>query len=215
MTQNKINLEEIRISFLFNIKNPVDDHALELSLIDKKYKINKDRVITRPPLQAVILNFARKGGVDIIYEKNQLPTFLGVVGKNKELVIQEFENLKFILEDIDNLLVEQAASIETVITFNVFDKYAKPDTSLAHFASPQIKILSEKFTADYVMDNFTLRSKDGHEPMTIHVAPLYRDKRFFYMQLFLRSKRLESVFKFAEEQETYINNILGFLSKNE
>ena len=200
---------------MFNIKNPVDDHALELRLIDKKYKINKDRVITRPPLQAVILNFARKGGVDIIYEKNQLPTFLGVVGKNKELVIREFENLKFILEGIDNLLVEQAESIETVITFNVFDKYAKPDVSLAHFASPQIKMLSEKFTVDYVMDNFTLRSKDDHEPMTIHVAPLYRDKRFFYMQLFLRSKRLESVFEFVEEQETYINNILEFLSKNE
>ena len=200
---------------MFNIKNPVDDHALELRLIDKKYKINKDRVITRPPLQAVILNFARKGGVDIIYEKNQLPTFLGVVGKNKELVIREFENLKFILEGIDNLLVEQAESIETVITFNVFDKYAKPDVSLAHFASPQIKMLSEKFTVDYVMDNFTLRSKDDHESMTIHVAPLYRDKRFFYMQLFLRSKRLESVFEFVEEQETYINNILEFLSKNE
>ena len=200
---------------MYNIKNPVDDQALEVRLINKKYKINKDRVITRPPLQAIILNFARKGGVDIIYEKNNIPTFLGVVGKDKELVIREFENLKFILEDIDKLLVEQAADIETVITFNVFDKRVKPDASLVHFASPQIKTFSEKFTADYVMDNFTLRSKDGHEPTTIHVAPLYRDKRFFYMQMFLRSQRLESVFEFVEAQETYINNILQFLSKDE
>ena len=214
MTQNKINLEEIRISFLFNIRNPVDDNALEHRLIQQKYKINKDRVITRPPLQAIILNFARKGGVDIIYEKERIPTFLGVVGKNKDLVTQEFENLKFILEGIDSLLIDQSAGIEAVITFNVFDKHMRPDTSLADFASPQIKKFGEKFQTDYIMDSFTLRSKNG-DRTTIHMAPLYRDDRFFYMQMFLRSESLEKIFKFIDMQETYINYILEILNTHE
>ena len=192
----------------------MDDSALEYRLIHKKYKINKDRVITRPPLQAIILNFARKGEVDIIYEKERIPTFLGVVGKKKELVTQEFENLKFILDDIDSLLIAQATDIEIVVTFNVFDKHVKPDTSLASFASPQIKEFSKKFQTDYILDNFTLRSKDG-DRTTIHMAPLYRDRRFFYMQLVLRSKSLEKIFKFIDMQETYINDILETLSKHE
>ena len=200
---------------MFNIKNPVDDSDLEHKLITKKYKINKDRVITRPPLQAVILNFARKGNVDIIYEKDKIPTFLGVVGKNKDLVMQEFENLQFILKEIDSLLIDQAKGVEAVITVNIFDKHVKPDVHLTRFALPQINNLSEKFTANFVMDNFTLRSKNDHHLTTVHIAPLYRDRRYFYMQLHVRTDNPEEVFRFVEKQETYIKYILAFLSKDE
>ena len=104
---------------------------------------------------------------------------------------------------------------ETVITFNVFDKHVRPDNHLTRFALPQISNLSKEFDADYMMDSFTLRSKDENYPATIHIAPLYRDRRFFYMQLFLRSENLETIFKFVEGQETYIKQILAFLSKDE
>lgn len=214
MVQNKINVEETRISFLFNIQTPVDDATLEHALISKKYKVNKDRVITRPPLQAVILNFARKGDVDIIYEKEKIPTFLGVVGKNSEIVVREFESLKLILDGIDRLLVDQATGIEAVITSNIFDRHVKPDTNLVNFASSQTEEFSAKFQKKYFMDNFTLRSKDGDDVTTIHIAPLYRDIRFFYMQLVLRSDSLEKIFEFVSEQETYINSVLEILSNH-
>lgn len=214
LTQNRINIEEVRISFLFTIQTPVDDLVLEHKLIDKKYKVNKDRVIARPPLRATILTFARKGGVDIVYEKDKIPTFLGVVGKKKEDVIRECDGLKIMLDDIDRLLVDQALGIEAVITSTIFDKHVKPETSLENFASSQIKEFSEMFQAEYVMDNFTLRAKDDDGNTTIHIAPLYRDPRYFYIQLMLRSHDLEKVFKFVEEQETYINNVLGIIGRH-
>ena len=213
--QSRINLEEIRISYLFNIQNPITESDLEFRLIDKKYKINKDRVITRPPLQATILNFARKGNVDVIYEKEKPPTFIGIVGKNKDSVIQEFETLKFILEDIDPLLLEESTGIETVITFKVFDKHIKPNPYLMNFASSEVKKFNDKLSRKYTIDNLTLRSTYDDESTTIHISPLYRDPRFFYIQTFLRSTNLEKIFQFIEEQETYITNILQMLSENE
>lgn len=215
MPQSKITLEEIRISYLFNIGSPVDDKDLEAQLIKQKYKINTTRQITRPPLQATILTFARKGDVDIIYAKDNLPTFLGVLGKRANTVVDEFEKLTFMLNEIDGLLTDQSVGIEAVLTLNVFDKHVKPDTSLAYFASPQVKKFSEQFQTDYVMDNFTLRSKHGEDNTTIHIAPLYRDRRFFYMQLLLRSNSTEKIFEFVEGQEKYIRNALSVLSEDE
>ena len=209
----KVQLDECRISYLFKTENPIDEEKLEFRLIDKKYKINKDRIITRPPLQAVILNFARKGGIDIIYEKSNIPTFIGVMGKNHNNVVTEFEHIKHILEDIDEFILEESTGLETVLSCKVFGD-PKPNLLLPLFAKDHIKKFDNKFGKNFVMDNFTLKHKNSKTLISIHIAPLYRDIRYFYIQLVLKDDSLEHVFDFVENHETYITDVMEIMSSN-
>ena len=207
----KITLDECRISYLFKTENPIDEERLEQELIAIKYKVNKDRVITRPPLQAVILNFARKANIDIMYEKQKTPTFVGVLGKNYKNVITEFESLKHILEKMDNFILQETTGLQTVLSCRVFGG-PKPDDVLPNFATTLTKKFNEKFTKNFLMDNFTLKSNSSEENTSIHVAPLYRDRRYFYMQLVLNSSSLEETIGFVEGHEKYINDIMDVLT---
>lgn len=210
----KIHLDECRISYLFNTKNPINEESLEEKLIQKKYKINKDRIITRPPLQAVILNFARKGGIDIIYEKTKLPTFIGVIGTNHTLIVREFEGLQHILEESDEFIVQQSTGIEAVITCKIFGD-VKPDNTLPHFARNEIKKFNEKFNKKFIIDNFTLVDTNTDMFTSIHLAPLHSDTRFFFMQLALKDSSLEKIFEFIENHEKYISDIIGIMGSND
>lgn len=196
---------------MFKIESPVDEDKLEYKLIEKKYKINKERIITRPPLQAIILNFARKGGIDILYEKQKIPTFVGVSGKNHNNVVTEFEELKHILENIDSFILEESHDIQAVITCRIFGQL-KPDSIFPHFATSEIKKFKDKFSKQFMMDNFTIKSETENEATLIHIAPLYRDRRYFYMQLVLNSSSLENIFNFVENYERYISDIIGIVN---
>lgn len=207
----KIHIEECRISYLFKIENPVDEESLEHKLIEKKYKINKERIITRPPLQAVILNFARKANIDVLYEKRNIPTFVGVAGKNHNNVVTAFEELKHILESMDAFILEESSEIQAVITCRIFGQ-SRPENVFPHFATSEIKKFDDKLSKQFMMENFTIKSKTESDVTSIHIAPLYKDERYFYMQLALTSPSLENIFNFVEKHEKYISDIIGIVS---
>ena len=210
MNNSIFKLEEIRISYVFSITNPIsDDLGLEHRLISKKYKINSERIITRPPLQAVILNLARKNNVHILYEKEKIPSFIGTSGNKKNVIVDAFEELTGLLKDMDEMIVKQKKHIEAVMTYNIMHDQINPKQHLFNFAKSQVNKISD--TGDYNMENFTLKSKKNGDDVSIHIAPLYRDTRYFYVQSLMWSNNIENIFKFVDEQETHITQILSKL----
>lgn len=205
MGNTRFNLKEIRISYIFNIANPISDiKELEQMLIDKKYKINNERLITRPPFQLVILNFARKGDINVMYEKEKIPSFIGVTGSNLQRAVSEFEQLTDGLNSIDSMIVEQKHYIEAVLTYEVLIKSITPYNNLSNFASQEIN----RLTKNSHLENITITTKNNNDTTRLHIAPLYKDPKFFYIQSVMTSDNIENTISFVENQETVINNTL-------
>lgn len=214
--KQQIKLDECRLSILFNTPNPINEENLEFKLINRNYKINKERVITRPPLQAVILNYARKNAIDIVYENEKRPTFIGVVGKKPDDIMVEFELLKNDLENIDFAALELNIGYEAIIWSRPYRSGQNAKDILKKFAKNDIKKFSKKFSKNFVMDNFTIKYMDDNNSfISFHIAPYYVEPRSFYMQLAIRSLNLEDTFEFLEKYDKYISDLLDLLDNNE
>lgn len=76
-------MDDFRISHVFDIEEPVPERDLSQALQNKGYKIISDRVINHPPIRAVILNMATKNNVNITYQKESIPSYIGALVKTK------------------------------------------------------------------------------------------------------------------------------------
>ena len=213
---SRIKLDSATLNYIFTIADPVPEDELEFRLKNKNYKINKERVISRPPLQAVILNFARKNDINIIYEKDKTPTYLGVKSKKINNVITEFEMLTGILRDINPSILDQSQLIESVITARVFLDKKKHDDYAKNLAKSDMKRFNDKFNANFVLDNFRMISQtnDDSERYIIQLAPYYQDPRYTFVQTTLQTKNLETALEYLHKYDEYLNNVIEAM-KNE
>ncbi len=216
MGKSKIQLMDCRMSYIFPVTNPVNEESLQFRLIDKNYKINKTRTITKPPIQVSLLNFARKNDVNVIYEDKQIPTYLGVYATKINSVMQEFELLTNILKDIDNKL-EESKYIETVITARVFLGGDKSNEYLKSFDCENINKFSKMFGIDFSMNNFRIVNKTKDTTSSIHIAPYQENTGYLYIQIAIKNPDFGDSMKFVEKNEQYLNQVLSVMrqDKNE
>ncbi len=217
MTTSKIKLDSATLKYIFSITDPVSEDELEFRLKSNNYKINKERVISRPPLQAVILNFARKNDINIIYEKDKIPTYLGVRSKKICSVIDEFEMLTGVLRDINTSILDQSNLIESVITARVFLDKKKHNDYAKNLAKDDMDRFNKKFNNTFVLDNFRVISQtedDSSDQYIIHIAPYYQDTRYTFIQATLQTQDLETALEYLHKYEKYLNSVIEVI-KNE
>lgn len=212
LNKEKVKLIECRYSYIFNTQNPIDEDDLSYQLLAKKFKINKERVISRPPLKAEILNFARKGDINIVYGNNTTPSYLGVFCKNQITCMNEFESLTDLLQKIDVTLIEQSDKIEVVLHGTMFlGVKGNSMTVLENFGLNNTKKISQKFSEKYTVDSFQLSTDNGTK--SVHLAPYLTDKRFLYFQLVSHPINREDGDKFIQNHEKFLYDLIPLLGE--
>ena len=217
VNSSKIKLDSATLSYIFSIKDPVSEEGLEFRLKNKHYKINKERVISRPPLQAVILNFARKTDTNIIYEKEKLPTYLGVKSNKICSVIDEFEMLTGVLRDIDPSILDQSTFMEAVITARVFLDKKKHNDYAKNLAKDDMIRFNKCFNQNFILDNFRIVSNNSDEHSdryTIQMAPYYQDPRYTFVGITLQTKNRETALEYLNKYDEYLDNAIKVMKND-
>lgn len=215
MGKNKLQLIDCRCSYIFTIQEPINENDLAFELTQKQFKINKNRIIIRPPLEATILNFARKANINIIYESKTTPTYLGVFCKDTITLANEFEKLSNLLNQMDESILLQSSHMEVVLHGRIFINSMKSQNRLAEFGSEKIRNFSNKLKETYYLDNFKIISQNKIHKKSIHLAPYYADPRYLYFQLVLTSKNIEAVNLYIANHEKHLTDIFEVISENE
>ena len=208
----KIIIDDFRISDIFDIEEPVPERELANALQERSFKVTHDRVITHPPIRAIILNIATKNNVNVIYQKESIPSYIGVAGRDKKEVIKQFELLNSILTNIDPTIQGRYIDIEMVISAKVFGNDL-PYNTIGSLCSIDASRFDNLFQTPMKPFYITFESKESLPYYSLTLAPLARSPRYYYVQLVNRNKELAKVVEFSEQTEDIINGAIALLEQ--
>jgi len=205
-----IHIEDVMLNHTFSIQDPVDEKELEFRLQTDNYRINKERLISRPPLEVTVLNFARKSDINILYEQKTLPTYIGVKHKNPETALREFEKIRGYLHAINPSILEQSSGIECTLTSKCFLDGKKYTDFSEIFKGVNLNVFS-KIDPTFRLETLRIQTKKSNADDDIHaisLAPYYVDQRYIYIQTRLITQELEKITKYLNSPETYIKQVV-------
>jgi len=213
--QIKIVIDDFRISHIFDIEEPIPEHELAAELTKRGYKVINDRVITHPPIRAVLLNLATINHVNISYQKESIPSYIGTSGKDKREVLKQFDILSSILMNIDPTVPSRYTAIEAVLSAKVFGKEL-PANSLPKFGAKDVSKFNSLFDRPFTTRSFTFHSADktSESFYSLFFAPLNRSPRYYYVQLVIRDKDLKKVQNLSDKGEETIKDAIGLLEED-
>src|SRR6266511_2103530 len=133
----KVILDEFRISHIFDIEEPIPEGPLVAGLEKRGYAIIRERVISHPPIRAILLNIASKNNVKVTYQKETIPTYVGVAGKVRTEVLKQFDTLDNVLTEIDPTLHTRQTSTESIFSAKVFGR-SSPSETISSFATESV-----------------------------------------------------------------------------
>jgi hypothetical protein len=214
LTKTKVIVDDFRISHIFDIEDPVPERTLTEALQRHQYKVINDRVISHPPIRAVILNLATKNNVNIVYQKESIPAYIGTAGRDMHEVFNQFDILNNILSQIDPTLHGRHVSTEMILSTKVFGDLLPNDT-ITKLAKSDNQKFSKLFGKPLQTLNITMQDDDrtSESYNSIHIAPLYRSPRYYFVQLVHRSKDLSEVVSFAKKGEQVIKDAVSILEQ--
>lgn len=206
----KIILDDFRLSYLFDIEDPVPENRLASELESRDFKVAKQRYIVAPPLKAVLLNLATYKGTSVMYQKDSIPSFIGVAGKDIVGVKDCFDTLREILNQIDSTVLIRSNGIEMVTTTKVFSR-SIPSEVIPSLGSKKIEQLREVVGGNPAINNVEIVSKDGDKTWLITIAPLLRSPKYFWLRLTYQDLKpdMARVLDLAEQSENMIEKIIG------
>ena len=206
----KIIIEDVMLNHTFTIQNPVDEKELEFRLQTDNYRINKERLISRPPLEVTVLNFARKNDINILYEQKTLPTYIGVRHKKPDVALREFEKLRGYLHAIDPSILDQTSGIECTLTLKCFLNGKKYTDFSEIFKGVNMNVFS-KIDPTFRLETLRIQTKKKNANDDIHaisLAPYYVDQRYIYIQTRFITNDLERTTIYLNSHETYIKQVV-------
>lgn len=208
----KVMIDDFRISHIFDIEEPISEKDLVESLQKHNYKVINDRIISHPPIRAVILNIATKNSVNISYQKESIPSYIGAGGKDMKEVLNQFDVLNNLLTQLDPTLHGRHASTEMVLAVKVFGDSVPTDT-IPTLARSDTSKFTKIFNEPLKTESITMSSKNvtSESFNSIHIAPLYRSPRYYYVQLVHREKDLTKVVEFSKRAEQIIKDAITAL----
>lgn len=212
MADIKIIVDDFRISHVFDIEEPIPERDLSQALQNHGYKIISDRVINHPPIRAVILNMATKNNVNVTYQKESIPSYIGVTGKDKREVLNQFDILNNILIQLDPTINGRQTSTEMLMAAKVFGK-SIPTETLANTATSDASKFNKVFGVPMKTStiSYSHADKTSEAYTSVTFAPLYRSPRYYWVQLVHRNKDLTNVTKFANNGEQFIKEAISIL----
>jgi len=208
----KVIIDDFRMSHLFDIEEPIPEKDLVESLQKHGYNVINDRVISHPPIRAVILNIATKNNVNITYQKESIPSYIGAAGKDMKEVLKQFDILNNILTQIDPTLHGRHTSTEMIAIAKVFgDSF--PTETLPLIASNDASKFTKLFNEPLKTESITMSSRNVTSETfnSLHIAPLYRSLRYYFVQLVHREKELSKVVEFSKQTEQIIKDSVTIL----
>jgi len=214
LTKIKIIIDDFRISHIFDIEEPIPENELANTLQSRGYKVINDRVIMHPPIRAVMLNMAQKNNVNIIYQKETIPSYIGTSGRDQREVLKQFDILNSILTELDPTLHGRHTSTEMVMSAKVWGKFL-PSQTLPSLAAKDTSKFSKLFEHPVKTTSITMVGSDSKSEShySISFSPLYRSKRYYYVQLVNRDKDLKKVLEFADKGQEVISDAISILEQ--
>lgn len=208
----KVIVDDFRISHIFDIEEPVVEKDLIQALEKHQYKVINDRVISHPPIRAVILNIATKNNVNITYQKESIPSYIGAAGKDMREVLNQFDILNNLLTQIDATLQGRHTSTEMILAAKVFGD-TLPNDTIPIIASNDAPKFTKIFDEPLKTESITMSSKNINSESynSIHIAPLYRSPRYYYVRLVHREKELNKVVDFSKRAEQIIKDTISLM----
>lgn len=104
----KVILDDFRISYIFDVEEPIAEDGLSRILEERGFKVIKQRYIVAPPIRAVLWNLATLRNTSILYQKESIPSFVGASGKDKRQVLETFGILQNVLVNIDPSILQRS-----------------------------------------------------------------------------------------------------------
>ena len=213
----KVTIDDFRISHLFDIDEPVPENILTDILSARHYKIVNQRVIDHPPIRATIINLAAINHVNIMYQKDSIPSYIGVSGKDKREVLKQFDTLSSILTEVDPTVQQRYTMIEVVLIAKVWGRDL-PEKSIPKFAFKDSSLFNKIFGEElpmkmwsFVLQNYNAKEVDvGY---SIIFSPLLRSRRYYYVQLVCRTKDMLKAEEFAKNGEQIIKDAVSILEQ--
>lgn len=214
MGQIKVVIDDFRISHIFDIEEPIPEHELAAKLTQRGYKVINDRVITHPPIRAVLLNLATIKHVTVTYQKESIPSYIGTAGKDKREVLKQFDNLTSIIMEVDPSVSGRYTSIESVLSTKVFGR-TLPVKSLLKFGAKDVSKFNKLLDRPLTTRSFVLNSSDKNSESyySLSFSPLNRSPRYYYVQLVIRDKELKKVQDFSNKGEEIIKDAIESLEE--
>lgn len=210
----KVIIDDFRISHIFDIEDPIPEKNLTEELQSRQFRIVNDRIISHPPIRAIILTLATKNNVNVIYQKESIPSFIGTSGKDMREVLNQFDVLNNILTKIDATLHGRHTSTEMILQAKVFGEFIPSEIIpkvITTGDSRFNKIFGDPLTTQSITMHTDARKSESYD--SIHIAPLARSPRYYFVQLVHRDKDLTKVVEFAKQGEQLIKEAITLLEE--
>ncbi len=204
---SSINIQAVRIAYVFEIPEPYHVATLEEKLAKNNYNVSHNRIFRQGPIEAILLQIAMKDNAFVNYESDRSPSFIGIESNTVQKSLKYFHELTDILDEIESNKKQQAV-IEGSIISHVFTKN-QPRAKLSYLG----RCISDRFNGiikdvNPQLSECTLFWKQNEKIFTINIAPLYNMQKYYYMRLTFRSQSQEEIEKFLNDGYT---NIEGYL----
>jgi hypothetical protein len=211
----KVILDDFRVSYVFDVEDPIPEDDLTKALEERGFKVNKQRIITAPPIRAVLLNLATYKHTSVMYQKEGIPSFIGAAGKDKRQVLDTFDILQNILVNLDPTCLRRSSTIEMVSTTKVFGEKL-PEEVIAMLASSKVPKFEPIFGSKMrmVTTSFASPIEPDKPEWFVRIEPLFRSPRYYFVQLVYRDHRLANVLDISQKGEDIIRDVVDALERD-
>lgn len=177
----KLDLEEIRISYIFEMSRPVpDDAVLRRMMTDAGYEFSPDQLISAPLQPETFLSIAQKGDVRFMYQKGTDPSHIGVAGPDAQHVEAEFGRLTGVLDSIDPAIAGSNSVIEVEMEYGTSDESVRPFESVSSFGGRLGQRISIGAANPHALREISVETYAG-SGVGIHIAPWPQDPSSFHI----------------------------------
>lgn len=205
-----VKIEDVMLIHTFSIKDPVNEDELGFKLTTDNYKINKERLISRPPLEVNVLNFARKNDIHILYDQKSIPSYIGVKHKKPDVALLEFEKLGGYLHEIDPSILDQVTNTNCTVTSKCFLDGKKYADFSELFKGVDMTVFS-KINPNFRLDTLKIQTKKSNSDddiCAVSISPYYTDQRYIFLQTRIITHELTKIAIYLNSHETYIKQVV-------
>ncbi len=212
MADVKIILDDFRLSYLFDIEDPIPESRLANELESQDFKVVRQRYIVAPPLRAVLLNMASHRGTSVIYQKETIPAFIGVAGKDVLEVKKSFDKLQHVLGRIDSTILDRSTGVEMVTTTKVFSRKL-PEETIPSLASRKIDLFQNLIGGTPKLFTAQVASEAEDKRWFVRIEPLLRSPKYYFITLTYQDSKpdMAKVIDLADRSEKMIEQIIDIV----
>jgi len=211
----KIHFDEVAFSFVFKgVADIVPEEVLAEKLEVLGFEINRGEKIFRLPVgEVVVINFAKKGGIDLLYDPRESSIGVGTKTGDIDILISHLDSLSNLLSDLE---------VDTPSFYRIIARgkawYGK---NVKNIIKDILEIkrenIEEILGIDVALQPMTLRlvpvERDfGEIPwIDIIIEPLVSNPRYWYIQFIYQDSDYTKSLEMLKELKARINNLLSYL----